>query len=351
MKSAYTTLMAGAALALAAGVSSPVHAARDYISIAGSSTVYPFTTLVAEEFGRRTRYPTPKVESTGTGGGFKIFCAGIGTRFTDINDASRAIKPSEIENCVSNGVREIVEIKIGYDGIVLAQSRRAPHADFTLRQIWLALAKEVPDPQGGERLVPNPYKTWKEVDPALPDEKIEVYGPPPTSGTRDAFVELAMEGGCKAFPWIAALKQTDKDRYKKVCHAIREDGAFVEAGENDNLIVQKLEANPRAFGIFGYSFLEENGDKIRGAKIDGVPPEFETIADGSYPVSRPLFIYVKKAHVGKIPGIPEFLDEYTSERAWGDDGYLADHGLIPMPEEERAKYRRIATGLVPMALP
>ncbi len=350
MNRSYRALAAGAALTLAASTHT-VWAARDYISIAGSSTVYPFTTLVAEEFGQRTHYPTPKVESTGTGGGFKIFCSGVGTAYTDINDASRAIKPSEMAKCAANGVKEIVEIKIGYDGIVFAQSREAPAAKFTLRQLWLALAKTVPDPKGGQKLVPNPYHRWKDIDPSLPATDIEVYGPPPTSGTRDAFAELAMEGGCKTFDWIKALKKADKSRYKQICHGIREDGAYIEAGENDNLIVQKLEANPRAFGIFGYSFLEENADRVRGARIEGVEPEFESIAAGRYPLSRPLFIYVKKAHAGKIPGIPEFLDEYTSERAWGEEGYLADHGLIPLPDAERARYREVAVKLIPMKTP
>lgn len=324
-------------------------AARDYIYVVGSSTVYPFTTTVAERFGKSTAFPTPKVESTGTGGGMKLFCAGIGVQHPDLSNASRRIKKSEFENCRKNGVKDIVEIKIGYDGIVLAYSRKAPQPwTLTRRQIFLALAKEVPDPKNPGKLIANPYKQWNEIDASLPAIAIKAYGPPPTSGTRDAFVELAMEGGCKTFDWIKALKKEDKHRYKSICHAIREDGAYVEAGENDNLIVQKLEADPNALGIFGFSFLDQNIDQINGARIDGIEPTFENIAEGTYPVSRPLFIYVKKAHVGLIPGIPQFLDEYTSEKAWGDEGYLADKGLIPMPQEEREKYRKIAIELIPL---
>ncbi len=324
-------------------------AGRDYIYVVGSSTVYPFTTTVAERFGKSTDFPTPKVESTGTGGGMKLFCAGIGAQHPDLSNASRRIKKSEFENCRKNGVKDIVEVKIGYDGIVLAYSRKAPQPwSLTRKQIFLALANEVPDPNNPGKLIPNPYKQWNEIDPSLPAIAIKAYGPPPTSGTRDAFVELAMEGGCKSFNWIKVLKKEDKHRYKSICHAIREDGAYVEAGENDNLIVQKLEADPNALGIFGFSFLDQNIDKINGAKVDGIEPTFENIAEGTYPVSRPLFIYVKKAHVGLIPGIPQFLDEYTSEKAWGDEGYLADKGLIPMPKEEREKYRKAAMELIPL---
>ena len=312
--------------------------ARDYISIVGSSTVYPFSTVVAEQFGKSTPFKTPKVESTGTGGGFKLFCGGVGVQYPDISNASRRIKASEFEMCQKNGVKDIVEVKIGYDGIAIAHSTQSPSMELTLREIFIALAKEIPDPQGTEKLVPNPYTTWDQISPGLPADKIEVLGPPPTSGTRDAFVELAMEGGCKTFPWIKALKEKDENAFKKVCHSIREDGGYVEAGENDNLIVQKLEANPVALGIFGYSYLEQNSDKIVGIKVEGVAPEFEAIASGQYPISRPLYIYVKKAHVGVIPGITEFLEEFSSEKAWGAEGYLADKGLIPMPDAERKQF-------------
>ena len=310
--------------------------ARDYISIVGSSTVYPFATVVAEQFGKTTRYKTPKIESTGSGGGLKLFCAGVGVEHPDITNASRRIKKSEYEKCLANGVTEIVEVKIGYDGIVLANSKKAKPMKLTRKDIFLALAKNVPDPKGGERVVPNPYRTWKDVNSSLPNIKIEVLGPPPTSGTRDAFVELVMEKAAKSYPWI---KAKDKKAFKQISDAIREDGAYIEAGENDNLIVQKLEANPNAVGIFGFSFLDQNTDKIQGSFVEGVQPTFEAIASGEYPVSRPLFFYVKKAHVGVIPGMEGYLAEFTSEKAWGPDGYLADKGMIPMPDAERMKYR------------
>ena len=319
--------------------------ARDYISIVGSSTVYPFATVVVEQFGKTTKFKTPKVESTGSGGGLKLFCAGVGVEHPDITNASRRIKKSEYEKCQTNGVKDIVEVKIGYDGIAMANSKKAAPMELSLRDVFLALAKEVPDPSGAEKLVANPYKTWKDVNPKLPANKIEVLGPPPTSGTRDAFAELAMEGGCKTFKWIKAMKKKDKKAYKKVCHTVREDGAYVEAGENDNLIVQKLDTNPAALGVFGFSFLDQNRDKVQGSTINGVNVEFETIADGRYPVSRPLYFYVKKAHIGVIPGIKEFLAEFTSGKAWGDEGYLSDRGLIPMPTEERNKFAADAKSL------
>ena len=328
-----TLVLAATAAALAGQAQ-----ARDYISIVGSSTVYPFATVVAEQFGKTTNFKTPKIESTGSGGGLKLFCAGVGVEHPDVTNASRRIKKSEVEKCAGNGVDDIVEVKIGYDGIVFANSRKAGPVSITREQIFLALAKEVPDPSGGETLVPNPYTKWSDVDPSLPGTRIEVLGPPPTSGTRDAFAELALEGGCKKVGWIEAMKKEDKMRYKAVCHTVREDGAYVEAGENDNLIVQKLDANPAAFGVFGYSFLDQNSDKLQGAMVDGVAPTFENIADQSYPVSRPLYFYVKKAHVGAIPGMKEFLAEFTSEKAWGPEGYLADKGMIPMPDAERTTF-------------
>ncbi len=320
---------------------------RDYIYAVGSSTVYPFTTTVAERFAKSTKFPA-RVESIGTGGGMKLFCEGIGVAYPDIENASRRIKQSEFDACQTNGVKEIIEIQIGYDGIVLAHSRQSPPWKLTLRQVWLALAKQVPDPKGGEKLIPNPYRTWREIDPALPDLAIKVYGPPPTSGTRDAFVELALEGGCSSFPWIKAIKAQDETRFKQICHTVREDGAYIEAGENDTLIVRKLEADPSALGVFGYSYLDQNLDLIQGATIEGVEPSFENIAAGVYPISRPLYVYAKKAHVGMIPGLAQFLEEYTSEKAFGEEGYLADKGLIPMPKEEREKYRTIARQLIPL---
>lgn len=330
------TVLAGAAVAAMIG-GAQVHAARDYISIVGSSTVYPFSTVVAERFGKATGHPTPKVESTGTGGGMKMFCGGVGTNFADITNASRRMKDGEFKDCQKNGVNDIVEMLIGFDGLVIANSLKAKPYDLTLKDVFLALAKNVPNPDGSDTLVPNPYKTWKDVNPALPATKIEVIGPPPTSGTRDSFAELALEGGCKNFPFIKAMKDADEDQFKSVCHTIREDGYFVEAGENDNLIIQKLDSNPDALGVFGFSFLDQNNDKVRGSSIAGVEPTFESIGDKSYPVSRPLYVYVKKAHIGVIPGIKEFVAEYTSEKAWGPDGYLAEKGLIPLNDDLRKK--------------
>ncbi|MBF0276075.1 MAG: PstS family phosphate ABC transporter substrate-binding protein [Nitrospinae bacterium] len=319
---------------------------RDYISIVGSSTVYPFATVVAEQFGKTTKFKTPKIESTGSGGGLKLFCAGVGVSHPDITNASRRIKKSEVEKCAKNGIKDIVEVRIGYDGIVMANSKDAEQMKIDRKDIFLALAKQVPGKKEGE-LIANPYKTWHDVNPSLPNVKIEVLGPPPTSGTRDAFAELAMEGGCKKFDWIKAMKKQDKKKYKALCHGIREDGAYIEAGENDILIVKKLEANSKAFGVFGYSFLDQNADKIQGSIIEGEAPTFENIATGKYPVSRPLFFYVKKAHSGMIPGIKEYLAEFTSDRAWGEEGYLVDRGLIPMSAAERTKFKADAMALTP----
>jgi phosphate transport system substrate-binding protein len=323
-------------LVMTAGLASA--AERDYISIVGSSTVYPFATVAAEQFGKSTKFKTPKIESTGSGGGLKLFCAGVGVEHPDVTNASRRIKKSECAMCAKNGVTDIIEVKIGYDGIVLANSKKSKQFSVTRKELYMALAAQVPDPKGGEKLVPNPYKTWKDVNAKLPAVKIEVLGPPPTSGTRDAFAELAMGGGAKKFPWLKALRKKDKKAFKKIAYTVREDGAYVEAGENDNLIVQKLMANPNALGIFGFSFLDQNTDKIQGSKVDGEAPTFDNIADGKYPLSRPLFFYVKKAHVQAIPGMKEYLAEFTSEKAWGGDGYLADKGMIPMPDKERAQF-------------
>lgn len=320
--------------------------ARDQIRIVGSSTVFPFSTAVAENFGKTTSFKTPVVESTGSGGGLKLFCAGVGVEHPDITNASRRIKKSEVELCGKNGVSDIVEIKVGYDGIVIGNAKSAIDLQITKEQIFRALAKDLPDESGN--LVPNPNKKWSDIDPSLPNVAIEVLGPPPTSGTRDAFVELAMEEGAEMIPALVELKKKDKKAFSNASKSIREDGAFIEAGENDNLIVQKLEANPNAFGIFGFSFLDQNADKIKGAIVEGNEPTFENIADGKYPVSRSLYFYVKKAHVGVIPGIQEYLAEFTSESAWGEEGYLADKGLIPMPAAERAQYKGAAEGLTPL---
>ena len=321
---------------------------RDQINVVGSSTVYPFSTVVAENFGNKTGIKVPKIESTGSGGGMKLFCKGLGTGHPDITNASRRIKKNEFNQCKENGI-DVVEIKVGYDGIVIANSKKAKLLNLTKRQIFLALAKQVPEgnKEGGS-LVNNPNKKWSDIDPNLPNKKIEVLGPPPTSGTRDAFNELAIEGGCKTFPKLKAIKKQDKKKYKAICRAVREDGAFIEAGENDNLIVQKLVENENAFGVFGFSFLIENEDKIQGSTVDGMTPTMETIADKSYGVSRPLYFYVKLAHVDVIPGIREFLAEYTSEDSWGPGGYLEERGMIPMPENEREFFKKNAEEIIPL---
>jgi len=311
--------------------------ARSTVEIVGSSTVYPFATVVAERVGKQANIKTPKIESTGTGGGFKLFCGGVGTQYADITNASRVIKDSEVAKCASNGVTDILEVNVGYDGIVLANSKESEVLNVTRKQIFLALAKEVPDSNGN--LIENPYTYWSDIDSSLPNVRIEVLGPPPTSGTRDAFVELAMEGGCKKFPEIKAMKKVDKKAYKAICHTIREDGVYIEAGENDNLIIQKLTKNKDAYGIFGFSFLDQNADVVQGSLIEGVEPTFENIADKSYSVSRPLFFYVKKAHVGVVPGIAEYVNEFTSEKSWGDDGYLVEKGMIPLPKEVRNSFK------------
>ena len=310
---------------------------RDSIAIVGSSTVYPFTTTVAEQFGRQGKFKTPKVESTGTGGGVKLFCNGVGPQHPDMVNASRRMKPAEFATCQQNGVKEIVEVKIGYDGLTVAASKASKLNALTRQQVYLALAKQVPNPANTSELIPNPYKTWKDVDPSLPALKIEVLGPPPTSGTRDSFAELFMEAGCSNYPWIKGVKDLDEKRFKRICDTVREDGGYVEAGENDNLIIQKLTTNPDILGIFGFSYLEENTGKIKGLAIDGIAPTFETIASTKYVTSRPLFVYVKKAHIGTIPGMKEFMDEYVSDKAAGAEGYLSNRGLVPLSKSELAK--------------
>jgi phosphate transport system substrate-binding protein len=347
---AKTTETPGTTSAPAAAAAAPAPApARDYINIVGSSTVYPFSTVVAEQFGKTSQFKAPKVESTGTGGGLKLFCEGLGPKYPDLANASRRIKPSELSDCQKNGVKDIIEVKIGYDGIVLANSKKSKPLQVTQRQLWLALAKQVAGTEPG-KLTANPNSKWSDIDKALPAVKIEVLGPPPTSGTRDAFVELAMEAGCSSFDWVKALKASDEKKFKEICHTLREDGAFIEAGENDNLIVQKLDANPTAFGIFGFSFLDQNAEKIQASSVGGSLPTFETISAGSYPISRPLFVYVKKEHIGVIPGISKYLAEFTSPKAWGPEGYLAGKGLIPMSETERSSVKRVVTSLEPMKM-
>jgi phosphate transport system substrate-binding protein len=323
--------------------------ARDQIRIVGSSTVYPFTTTVAEQFGKAAGVKTPVVESTGTGGGMKLFCAGVGVGHPDATNASRPMKKSEFEDCRKNGVTDVVEIKVGFDGLTLAHSKQGPAMKLTLAQLFQALAKDVPGPDG--KLIANPYKTWSDIDPALPNTRIEVLGPPPTSGTRDSLHELFMEKGAEAIPALAALKKADAKAFDRVWKSVREDGAYVEAGENDNVIVQKLEANRNAFGVFGYSFLEENAAKLAGVAIDGVVPDYDNIAGGKYKGARPLFVYVKKQHVGVVPGLDKFALEYVSNKALGEDGYLARKGLVTLPEKELDTVRKAVTGMTPMSAP
>ena len=324
--------------ALVVGTMASSVQARDQINIVGSSTVYPFAIVVAEKFGKTSDFKTPKIESTGSGGGLKLFCAGVGTQHPDFTNASRAIKTKEIKRCRENGVGDITEVKVGYDGIVIANSKSGTPFKMTRMDLYLALAKEIPNPDGSQSFIANPHKTWKDVNPELPNIKIEVLGPPPTSGTRDAFSELALEkGGCKKFDWIKAMKKKNKKEYKSKCHTVREDGPFIEAGENDNLIVQKLVSNPNALGIFGFSFLDQNKDKIQGVIMNGITPNMASISSGEYPVSRPLFFYIKNAHVGVIPGMMDYVEMFLSDTASGNGGYLSEKGLIPMPAEERAK--------------
>ena len=346
-------------------VANVAHASRDYINVVGSSTVYPFSTVVAERFGKSTQFKTPKVESTGSGGGLKLFCQGVGIQFPDITNASRRIKPSEVQLCADNGVTGVVEVLIGFDGIVIGNANTADQMNITLEELFLALGKEVPNPDGSQTLVTNPYKTWNDINPSFPKQKIEVLGPPPTSGTRDAFSELALEGGCKKIDWIADISKQSKAagkagnaelskdlkyNFKSICHSVRDDGAFIEAGENDNLIVQKLNANQNAFGIFGFSFLDQNSDTIQGTKINGFEPSFENIAEGTYPVSRPLYFYVKKDHIGVVPGIEEFLAEFLSNKASGQEGYLADKGMIPLNDDLRKQVKADVKKLTPVKL-
>ena len=326
--------------------------AEEQIRIVGSSTVFPFSTAVAEEFGRKTEYKTPIVEQTGSGGGMKLFCAGYGKQHPDITNASRRIKSKEFKKCSDAGVK-IVEIKVGYDGIVLANSKKSKIVKLSTRDIYMALAEKVPANEDGSELQDNPYQTWKDVNPKLPNVKIEVLGPPPTSGTRDAFVELAMDAGAKTFPALKELRgssKAGKKEFETIAHTIREDGAFIEAGENDNLIIQKLDQNPNALGIFGFSFLDQNTDKIQGSIVNGAEPTFDNILVGDYPISRSLFFYVKKNHIRMKPSIAQFVKEFTSLSAMGEDGYLVEKGLIPLSSEEYKKYKNAGKNLIELEL-
>ena len=318
---------------------------RDQIKIVGSSTVYPYATVVAEKFGKGGKFKTPVIESTGTGGGMKLFCAGVGANHPDITNASRAIKPKEKTLCEKNGVTDIIEIVVGNDGISFAHSVNSPDADFTKEQLWRALAAKV-DVDG--KLVENPYKKWSDIDSSLPNKKIEILVAPPTSGTRDAWNSLVMAKGCTKT--AKSIYEADGKKAKKECVKIREDGYAVEAGENDTLIVQKLSSNPDAFGFFGYSYLVANKDKIKASAVNGVKPSLQGIQDYSYPIARPLFFYVKKAHVGVIPGIEEFLKEFTSKKAMSNRGYLAQIGLVPLASDKYQSTRTAALELITINL-
>lgn len=318
----------------------------DRLRIVGSSTVTPFSTTVAEQFGASTRFATPIVESTGTGGGFKAFCNGIGPQEPSVSNASRRIKPSEIALCREAGVTELVEVRIGFDGIVLATGKDAPDFDLTKEQIWRALAVEIPDGQGGWKR--NDIARWSEIDPALPDLPIRVSGPPPTSGTRDAFVEIAMEKGAKEVPEMAALAETDPDAFARRATTVRTDGAWVDSGENDTAIIQTLINNPNVVGVLGFSSAEQNGDRVKAALINGIEPTFDAIASGDYKISRSMYFYIKAQNVPLVPGLMEYVSAFTNDDAWGPTGYLAEKGLIPLPADERARVRAHAMGLVAM---
>jgi len=318
--------------------------ARSQMRAVGSSTVYPFAKAVAERVARANpKLGTPIIESTGTGGGFKLFCAGVGERHPDVSNASRRIKASEAKACAANGVGQITEIQIGLDGLAVATAKSTPISGLTQRDIYMAIAKT---PFGK----PNRAKTWKDVNPKLPALPIRVYGPPSTSGTRDSLVELLLTPGCETNAGMVALAKSDKDKHKAICTAVREDGAFIEAGENDNLIVQKLVSNPNTLGVFGFSFLEENASKLKGIAINGVTPTYQSVSTFKYPGARAMFIYVKNAHARAIPGIRAFVAEFTKESAMGPKGYLAQHGLIASPNATRARSQAAARGLTPLNL-
>ncbi len=331
---------------IAVGGVAHAQAARDYVTMVGSSTVFPFASTVAEHFGKANpKFKTPKVESTGTGGGFKLFCGGVGVQYPDISNASRRVKASELEGCAANGVKDVVEVKIGYDGITIATKKGAPAYKLTRKEIYLAVAKVVPDSKDPNTLIANPYKNWNQINSTLPNVAIQVFGPAPNHGTRDAFMELVLQNGCEQYAWLKSLKEVDEKRYLKVCTQVREDGVWTDVSEDYALIMGKLAGNPNALAVFTFSYLDQNGDKLAAATVEGKAPSFATIADGSYPISRPLFFYVKKAHVSVIPGIKEFIAEFVSDKSMGADGYLAERGLIPLKAGELAKTRKDAADL------
>lgn len=337
-KSLCLVTLSAIALASCGGPNGAGGGSRDMVRAVGSSTVYPFATAVAEKIGQAGG-KAPVIESTGTGAGMKLFCAGVGTGFPDVENASRRMKASEYEDCVANGVTEVVEVQVGIDGIAFAEAQKGPNVKLTPLDVYKALAA---NPFGK----PNTAKNWSDVNPQLPAIPILVYGPPTTSGTRDALAELILEAGCKTDEDMQALKKTDEDQYKAVCTQIREDGAYVDAGENDNLIVQKIAQNPKAIGVFGFSFLEENADKLKGISMSGVEPTYASISDFTYPGARPLYIYVKKAHVGPIKGLAEYINEWA--KAWGPDGYLKEKGMVISPDDVRARNAKVVAEMTPL---
>lgn len=323
-------------------------AAGGQISIVGSSTVFPFATAVAEQFAARGQFATPKVEATGTGGGIAVFCRGNEPGSPDIVTASRKMKASEFDACAQNNVGDIIELRVGFDGIVIANAKGGAVMDITKAQLVQALAKDVPQ---GAGFVPNPHRTWADVAAGLPAIAIDVMGPPPTSGTRDAFNELALEGGGRLIPALEALRATDEDAFKARATTIREDGAWKDGGENDNLIVQALGRTPEQFGVFGFSFYEENMDRLQAVRIGGITPTFEDIADGTYPIARSLYIYVKKSRIGTTPGLQEFAAEFLSDGAGGPQGYLRGRGMVPLPADQLAASRAALAADTGMARP
>ncbi|TFI60062.1 phosphate ABC transporter substrate-binding protein [Sphingomonas parva] len=329
-----------ATLALGACGSGEPGSGTAQLQIVGSSTVYPFTTAVAEQFQRTNAGMSAIVESTGTGAGMKLFCAGVGDNFPDMTNASRRIKKSEFDDCAKNGVKTIIEVPVGIDGLALIEARNAPGFQLTVADVYKAVAA---NPFGK----PNTARTWRDVNPSLPAIPIRVFGPPSTSGTRDSFAELILEKGCESDPAMKALKESDKDKHKDLCTKVREDGAWVDAGENDNLLVQKVTQDPGAVGILGYSFLEENADKVRGIPLNGIAPTAETISALSYPGARQVYVYAKGEHVNAVPGMKEFLAEYS--KAWGKGGYLERRGLIPSPADVQAKAVQAATQLTALS--
>ncbi len=328
--------------------SSAKGAAKGSVSIVGSSTVFPFASVVAEQFAANNPNLAPKVESTGTGGGIKIFCEGVGANTPDIATASRPLKKTEFEECAKNGVKDIVELEIGFDGIVLANAKSGAKMQITNKELFLAMAKEVPV---DGKLVANPYQKWSDINPSLPAKKIDIMGPPPTSGTRDAVVELIMEKGAKEIPFLKSLSESDKDGFKKAAHTVREDGNWRDMGENDNIIVQTLISNPDSFGLFGYSFYEENQDRVQAAPIDGQVPNTQNIVDGKYSAARSLYIYVKKQKAGTVASLAPFVKAFMSNAALGEKGYLVARGLIPLPASELTEQQKIAEAMTPMQAP